>query len=247
MKARGRREDLPAVGFAGPNPSRTSGPLAQACGRPGERRRWTSRIRPRLPGMAAAGPRESALPRYRCRRRCRSIDFAGPERHQRAVRRKTQRANRRIDELRNATARQVVELAGPDLGDPDVHPSVAIRQKRHESAVARDGGGLLDAARSRSHLKPRVADAGCARSSPFARGATTSPTSPSKQCPGCRGDQTSVDRRHRRRTRRRDGIGDVVHVAAKPADRLVYRARSCRRVTGRFRLRVHPSSSVRKA
>lgn len=44
-----------------------------------------------------------------------------------------QRSNRRVDEFRGRTARQVVELTGSHLRHPYVHPTVAVRQKRHES------------------------------------------------------------------------------------------------------------------
>ena len=66
----------------------------------------------------------------------RAVLLANPERDQRAIGREPQGADRWIDEFRRAPVGQVVELSRTDLGNPDVHLSVPVRQKRHEMTVA---------------------------------------------------------------------------------------------------------------
>ena len=75
----------------------------------------------------------------------RSVGFANPEGHLGCVRRERDGADRRIREITNAAVRQVVKLAGANLGHPDIHRSVAVCEKRDELPVARDASCLLGA------------------------------------------------------------------------------------------------------
>ncbi len=70
---------------------------------------------------------------------------ACPERDERSVRREAERSHRRVDDVARGSARQVVKLSSADLGDPDIHRSVAIRLESHQFSVAGHCGGLLDA------------------------------------------------------------------------------------------------------
>jgi len=47
---------------------------------------------------------------------------------------------------------QVVKLTGANLGNPNVHLPVPVRQKRNEMAVAGEGGGLLQSIEIRDRL-----------------------------------------------------------------------------------------------
>ena len=67
--------------------------------------------------------------------------FAHPEGDEGIVGGEAERSNGRIDELRDAALREIVESAGPDLSDPDIHFAVAIGEECDEVAVVRDGGG----------------------------------------------------------------------------------------------------------
>src|SRR5512147_1014196 len=66
----------------------------------------------------------------------RAVFLANPKRDQRAIGREPKSADRWVDQFRDASACQVVELSRTGLRHPDVHRSVAVRQKRYELAVA---------------------------------------------------------------------------------------------------------------
>jgi hypothetical protein len=70
-------------------------------------------------------------------RACR-IDDAPPVGHEAAVGCEPQGAERWVGDFRLRSEREVVELPGPDLGDPDIQLALAIRDKGDEPAVARE-------------------------------------------------------------------------------------------------------------
>ncbi len=82
---------------------------------------------------------------------------AAPDRDETAVRRKTECANRRVDQLGYSALRQIAVLSSPDLGDPCVGVAVLFRQKGNETAIARDSGGLLRSGQVRQLGHPRIA------------------------------------------------------------------------------------------
>jgi hypothetical protein len=51
-----------------------------------------------------------------------------------------------------------MELAGPNLCDPNVRLPIAVRQKGDELSVARDGGGLLYSLKIGERLQSRAGD-----------------------------------------------------------------------------------------
>ena len=49
--------------------------------------------------------------------------------------------------------RQIVELSGAELRNPDIHAAITVREKRDDATVTRDGSRLLDAIEVGDSLK----------------------------------------------------------------------------------------------
>src|SRR4030095_11374537 len=81
---------------------------------------------------------------------------ATPEHHERAIRRKANSARRGVSQFRHAAGREVLHVAGPDLGYPRVPDSITVGEKSDELPVARNGGVVLSSLEIRQHRELRA-------------------------------------------------------------------------------------------